>query len=244
MLAIPAIDLRGGMVVRLAQGDPTRQTAYSSDPVAVAKRWEDEGAPILHLVDLDGAFSGRPQHLSVVAQVAGAVKVPVQLGGGLRTLAELEQAFGSGIERAVLGTAAIEDPEFLAQACRRFPGRMVLGLDAKEGKVAVRGWGADTGIDATEVAARWAKLPLAAIIYTDIARDGMLAGPNLEALRRMARATPHPVIASGGIATLDDVKRLAVLEPSRIIGALIGKALYEGRFTLKEAIAAANYKGC
>lgn len=240
MLVIPAIDLKGGMVVRLAQGDPSRETAYSSDPVAVAKRWEDEGAPILHLVDLDGAFSGRPQHLSVVAQVAGAVKVPVQLGGGLRTLADLEQAFGSGIERAVLGTAAIEDPEFLALGCRRFPGRVVLGIDAKEGKVAVRGWGADTGIEATEVAARWAELPLAAIIYTDIARDGMLTGPNLEALRRIARAAPHPVIASGGIATLDDVKRLAALEPSRIIGALIGKALYEGRFTLKEAIAAAT----
>jgi phosphoribosylformimino-5-aminoimidazole carboxamide ribotide isomerase len=240
MLVIPAIDLRRGEVVRLAQGDPSRQTSYSGDPVAIARRWEGEGAPMLHLVDLDGAFSGRPQHLSVVAQVAGAAKVPVQLGGGLRTLADLEQAFASGIERAVLGTMAIEDAEFLALACRRFPGRVVLGIDAKEGKVAVRGWGADTGIEATEVAARWAELPLAAIIYTDIARDGMLTGPNLEALRRIARATPHPVIASGGIATLDDVKRLAVLEPSRIIGALIGKALYEGRFTLKDAIAAAS----
>jgi phosphoribosylformimino-5-aminoimidazole carboxamide ribotide isomerase len=244
MLIIPAIDLKGGMVVRLAQGDASRQTVYSSDPVAVAKRWEAEGAPLLHLVDLDGAFSGSPQHLSVVAQVAGAVKVPVQLGGGLRTLADLERAFASGIERAVLGTVAIEDAEFLALACRRFAGRVVLGIDAKGGKVAVRGWGADTGVEATEVAGRSAEAPLAAIIYTDIARDGMLTGPNLEALRRIARATPHPVIASGGIATLDDVKTIAGLEPSRIIGALIGKALYEGRFTLKEAIAAANDKGC
>ncbi len=240
MLVIPAIDLRGRKVVRLAQGDPSRETAYSSDPVAVARRWEGEGARFLHLVDLDGAFSGRPEQLRVVADVAEAVKVPVQLGGGLRSLEALEEAFAAGIERAVVGTAAIQDAGFLASSCQRFPGRIALGIDAKEGKVAVRGWGADTGIEATEVAARWAELPLAAIIYTDIARDGMLTGPNLEALRRIARATPHPVIASGGIATLDDVKRLAELEPSRIIGALIGKALYEGRFTLKEAIAAAS----
>ncbi len=240
MLVIPAIDLRGGEVVRLAQGDPSRQTSYSSDPVAIARRWEGEGARLLHLVDLDGAFSGRPAQLSVVADVAKAVNISVQLGGGLRSMGGLEEAFAAGVERAVVGTAAIQDAGFLDSACRRFPGRIALGIDAKEGKVAVRGWGADTGIEATEVAARWAELPLAAIIYTDIARDGMLTGPNVEALRRIARATPHPVIASGGIATLDDVKRLAGLEPSRIIGVLIGKALYEGRFSLKEAIAAVN----
>jgi len=240
MLVIPAIDLRGGEVIRLAQGDPSRQTSYSTDPIAVAKRWEDEGAPMLHLVDLDGAFSGQPQHLSVVAKVARAVKIPVQLGGGLRTLAALEQAFASGIERAVIGTAAIEDAEFLASACRLFPGRVVLGIDAKDGKVAVRGWAADAGLQATELAARSADLPLAGIIYTDIGRDGMLTGPNLEALGRIAEVSPHPVIASGGIATLEDVKRVAALEPSRIIGVLIGKALYEGRFSLGEAIAAVN----
>ena len=240
MLVIPAIDLKGGEVVRLAQGDPLRQTSYSSDPVAVARRWEGEGAAILHLVDLDGAFSGEPRQLSVVAEIARAVKVPLQLGGGLRTPADLERAFASGIERAVVGTAAIEDAEFLASACRLFPGRVVLGIDAKDGRVAVRGWAADTGFQATELAARSADLPLAAVIYTDIGRDGMLEGPNLEALGRIARASPHPVIASGGIATLDDVKRLAELGPSRIVGALIGKALYEGRFTLREAIAAAR----
>ncbi len=240
MLVIPAIDLKGGQVVRLAQGDPMRETFYSLDPVAVARRWESAGAPILHLVDLDGAFSGRPQQLSVVADVARAVKVPVQLGGGLRSLADLEQAFDAGIERAVLGTAAVEDEEFLAEASRRYPGRVVLGIDAKGGKVAVRGWAADTGLLATELAARSADLSLAAVIYTDIGQDGMLAGPNLEALRRMARATCHPLIASGGIATLDDVKRLSALEPTRIIGALVGKALYEGRFSLEEAIATAR----
>lgn len=240
MLVIPAIDLKGGKVVRLAQGDPSLQTTYADDPVAVAKKWEDEGAPILHLVDLDGAFSGQPQHLSVVAQVVRSVKVPVQLGGGLRSLAALERAFASGIERAVIGTAAIEDPEFLASACRLFPGRVLLGIDAKDGKVAVRGWAADAGLQATELAARSADLPLAAIIYTDIGRDGMLTGPNLEGLRGIARATDHPVIASGGIATLDDVRRVASLEPSRIIGVLIGRALYEGEFSLREAIAAVN----
>lgn len=239
MLVIPAIDLKGGEVVRLAQGDPLRQTSYSSDPIAVAKRWEDEGAPILHLVDLDGAFSGNPRQLAVAADVAKAVKVPVQLGGGLRSLAALEQAFASGIERVVLGTAAFEDETFLIAACRRYPGRVVLGIDARDGKVAIRGWAQDTGLQATELAARSADLPLAAIIYTDIRRDGMLTGPNVEALQRVAQASRHPLIASGGIATLDDVKRMAALEPSRIIGVLIGKALYEGSFSLKQAIAAA-----
>ena len=240
MLIIPAIDLKGGQVVRLSQGDPLRQTAYSADPVAMARRWENEGAPILHLVDLDGAFSGTPQQLSVVAQVVRAVKMPVQLGGGLRSLAALEQAFASGIERAVLGTAAIEDEGFLTEATRRYPGRIVLGIDAKNGKVAVRGWAADIDLLASDLAIRSADLPLAAIIYTDIERDGMLTGPNLDALRRMAQAAYHPIIASGGIATLDDVSRLAKLEPTIIVGALVGKALYEGRFSLQEAIAAAR----
>ena len=240
MLVIPTIDLKGGKVVRLAQGDPLRQTSYSDDPVAMAKRWEGEGATILHLVDLDGAFCGSPQHLAVVTNVVKAVKIPVQLGGGLRDLAALEQAFAAGIERAVIGTRGIEDAAFLVTACSLFSGRIVLGIDAKNGKVAVRGWAEDTGLLATELAERSADLPLAAIVYTDIARDGMLEGPNLEALRRIAWASPHPVIASGGIATLDDVKRLAALEPARVIGALIGKALYEGRFSLKEALAAGN----
>lgn len=240
MLVIPAIDLKGGQVVRLAQGDPLRQTSYSVDPVAVAQRWEGAGAPRLHLVDLDGAFAGRPKQLLVAADVARAVKVPVQIGGGLRTLADLDQVFACGIERAVLGTVAIENEQFLAAAARRFPGRILLGIDAREGKVAVRGWAADSGLPATELAVRSAELPLAAIIYTDIGRDGMLTGPNLDALKRMALATPHPLIASGGIATLDDVKRVAALDPSRIVGALVGKALYEGRFSLEDAIAAAT----
>jgi phosphoribosylformimino-5-aminoimidazole carboxamide ribotide isomerase len=240
MLVIPAIDLKGGQVVRLAQGDPSRETVYSADPVAMARRWESEGAAILHLVDLDGAFSGRPQQLSVVADVARAVKVPVQLGGGLRSLAALEQAFESGVERAVLGTAAIEDEEFLAEVSRRYAGRVVLGIDARNGKVAVRGWAGESMVSATELAARATGLPLAAIVYTDIGRDGMLTGPNLDALRRMARATSHPLIASGGVATLGDVKRLAALDPARVVGVLVGKALYEGRFSLVEAIAAAR----
>ena len=240
MLVIPAIDLKGGQVVRLSQGDPLRQTAYSADPIAMAERWESEGASILHLVDLDGAFSGTPQQLSVVAQVARAVKIPVQLGGGLRNLTALEQAFASGIERAVLGTAAIEDQEFLAAASSHYPGRIILGIDAKNGKVAVRGWAAGTDLLASDLATRSADLPLAAIIYTDIERDGMLTGPNLDALRRMAQAAHHQIIASGGIATLDDVRRLAKLEPTCIVGALVGKALYEGRFSLKDAIAAAR----
>jgi phosphoribosylformimino-5-aminoimidazole carboxamide ribotide isomerase len=240
MLAIPAIDLRAGRVVRLAQGEPGRQTTYSDDPVAIARRWEEEGASLLHVVDLDGAFLGRPEHLSVVADVVRSVRVPVQLGGGLRNLEAAEGAFAAGVERVVLGTVAIEDPSFLEAACERYPGRVVLGIDAKSGDVAVRGWAAGTGLRATDLANRWAHLPLAAVIYTDIGRDGMLTGPNLDALRQIARASPHPVIASGGIATLDDVRRIAALEPSRIIGAVIGRALYEGCFSLREAIAAAT----
>ncbi len=240
MLVIPAIDLKGGQVVRLSQGDPLRQIAYSADPIAMARRWEDEGASILHLVDLDGAFSGTPQQLSVVAQVAQSIKIPVQLGGGLRSLAALEQAFASGIERAILGTAAIEDEGLLREAASRYPGRVILGIDAKNGRVAVRGWAADTDLLASDLAIRSADLPLAAIIYTDIERDGMLTGPNVDALRRMAQAARHPIIASGGVATLDDLTRLAKLDPTCIVAALVGKALYEGRFSLKDAIAAAR----
>lgn len=240
MLIIPAIDLKGGQVVRLSQGDPLRQTAYSADPVAMAKRWEDEGAPILHLVDLDGAFAGTPQQLAVVAHVTRSIKIPVQLGGGLRSLAALEQAFASGVERAVLGTAAIQDEGFLREAAYRYPGRILLGIDAKNGRVAVRGWVEATELLAADLAIRAADLPLAAIIYTDIERDGMLTGPNLGALQQMAQAARHPIIASGGIATLDDIKRLATLEPTIVIGALVGKALYEGRLSLNEAMAAAR----
>src|SRR5574337_359745 len=240
MLVIPAIDLKGGQVVRLSQGDPLRQTAYSADPTAMARSWENEGAPVLHVVDLDGAFSGKPQQLAVVAQVTRSIKIPVQLGGGLRSLAALEQAFASGIERAVLGTAAIEDEGFLREAARCYPGRILLGIDAKNGQVVVRGWAEATELLAADLAIRAADLPLAAIIYTDIERDGMLTGPNLDALRRMAQVARHPIIASGGIATLDDLRRLATLEPTIVIGALIGKALYEGRFSLKDAITAAR----
>jgi len=244
MLVIPAVDLRGGRVVRLAQGDLSRQTAYSSDPVAVARRWEREGASRLHLVDLDGAFSGRPEQLAAVAEVVKAVGVPVQLGGGLRTLQALDQAFAVGIDRAVVGTAAIEEPEWLVSACRRYPGRIVLGIDAKNGRVAVRGWTGETELRPTALVARSSALALAAIIYTDIGRDGMLAGANLDALRQIALASPHPVIASGGIATLEDIRQIAALDPSRIVGALIGKALYEGRFSLREAIAVARSGAC
>jgi phosphoribosylformimino-5-aminoimidazole carboxamide ribotide isomerase len=240
MLVIPAIDLKEGHVVRLSQGDPLHQTAYSADPVSMAKRWEDEGASILHLVDLDGAFAGTPQQLAVVAQVTRSIKIPVQLGGGLRSVAALEQAFASGIERAVLGTSAIENEGLLREAAETYPGRILLGIDAKNGKVAVRGWAAATELLATDLAIRAADLPLAAIIYTDIERDGMLTGPNLDALRRLAQAARHPIIASGGIATLDDLRRLATLEPTIVIGALVGKALYEGRFSLQDAIVAAR----
>ena len=241
MLVIPAIDLRGGRVVRLRQGDPARETAFGPDPAAVARRWEGEGARMLHVVDLDGAFSGRPQNLAAVRSIVAAVGIPVQVGGGLRTLEAVAQVLDIGAARAVLGTAAVKDPGLLARAAARHPGRICLGLDARDGRVAVEGWVEGTDLAAPDLARALAGPDIAAVIYTDIARDGMMAGPNVDGLRIMAGVVPGRVIASGGIAGLDDLRRVAAIPG--VSGAIVGRALYDGGLSLAEAVAVGEAAG-
>jgi len=238
MEIIPAIDLHGGKVVRLVQGDPARETRYGSEPAAVAAEWERCGATRLHLVDLDGALSGSPANHAALAAIFKVVRIPAEVGGGIRTLEAVRSVLDLGAAVAVLGTAAIRNPEFLAQASAMFPRRVALGLDARGGRLAVTGWVETTAILATDLARQANDLPLAAVIYTDIHRDGMLAGPNLAELRAVAAATRVPVIASGGISSVDDIRALKALEPLGVTGAIVGKALYDGRLTLEAALAA------
>ncbi len=226
--------------MRLTQGRADAEVVYDDDPVAVARRWEAAGAALIHVVDLDGAFAGRPSQLEVVAAIARAVSVPVQVGGGLRTVADVEAALAAGAARAILGTAAIEAPGVVQEACARFGGQRVLvGIDARDGRVAVRGWVAETTRPAPEVAREMAALGVREIVFTDIARDGMLQGPNWTSLGAMLE-TGLGVIASGGVASLADVRRLAALAPRGVTGVIIGKALYTGAIDLAEAIAAAR----
>jgi phosphoribosylformimino-5-aminoimidazole carboxamide ribotide isomerase len=240
MEIIPAIDLRGGRVVRLVQGDPARETGYSHDPAAVAQAWERDGARRLHIVDLDGAFEGSPANSRALREIFRAIRVPAQLGGGLRSLDAIRAALDLGAASAIVGTAAIRDPAFLEAACAAFPGRVALGLDARAGFLAASGWREATGLRATEFARRASDLPLAAIIYTEIQRDGMLEGPDLEGLSAIASATRIPVIASGGVSSVEDIQALKLLAPPGVVGAIVGKALYDGRLTLQAALQAAN----
>ncbi|MBI3092253.1 MAG: 1-(5-phosphoribosyl)-5-[(5-phosphoribosylamino)methylideneamino]imidazole-4-carboxamide isomerase [Candidatus Tectomicrobia bacterium] len=239
MQIYPAIDLRGGKCVRLVQGDPQRQTVFSDDPAAMALHWRQAGATYLHVVDLDGAFDGSSAQLATIAAIVEAAAIPVQVGGGLRSLDAVRDLFAAGASRAIIGTAAVRQRDFLERLCEAFPGRIAVGIDARNGKVAVRGWQEMTEIAATTLAEGLAGLPLAALICTDIATDGMLQGPNLAALRQMAEAAPCPIIASGGVSTIEDVRALRRLEPLGIAGAIIGKALYTGALTLAAALAAA-----
>jgi phosphoribosylformimino-5-aminoimidazole carboxamide ribotide isomerase len=239
MEIIPAIDLKGGRVVRLIQGDPWRETRYSDDPAAVAREWERRGAQRLHLVDLDGAFEGSPVNQKALGQIFRAIRVPAQLGGGLRSLDSVRAALDLGASVAIVGTAAIRDGRFLEVVCAAFPGRVALGLDARGGRLATSGWAEATTLRAPELARRVNDLPLVAIIYTDIQRDGMLEGPDLEGLADIVSATQIPVIASGGISSVADIRAVSALTP-RVGGAIIGKALYDGRLTLEAALAAAR----
>ncbi len=222
MLLLPAIDLRGGQCVRLQQGDYARETVFGADPAAMARRWVEQGAAFLHLVDLDGAKEGRPINGPSVRAIVAAAGVPCQLGGGIRTEAAVEEALGWGVTRVILGTRALQDPAWCESMCRRFPGRVALGIDARNGLVAAQGWLETSDCKAIDLARRCAEWPLAAIIYTDISRDGMLQGPNVEATAEIAAAVPIPVIASGGVTTLDDVARLA---GRGLAGCIIGPRL-------------------
>lgn len=239
MIILPAIDLMGGQVVRLRQGLAAERTVYSGSPTAVARRWALAGGDWLHLVDLDAAFGRGPANFAAVAEIAAAVAIPCQLGGGLRDLPAIDRALAAGIARVVIGTRAVEAPDFLAAAVARFGGeRIVAGIDAKDGQVAVRGWTATAGISAIELAGRVAAAGVHTIVYTDIATDGMLTGPNLAGLRALAAAFAGDLIASGGVGTLDHVRELAA--SGCAAGTIIGKALYEGAVDLAAAVRCAR----
>jgi phosphoribosylformimino-5-aminoimidazole carboxamide ribotide isomerase len=234
MLVIPAIDLKDGICVRLLQGRKDDSTVYSDDPVATALKWESMGARLLHIVDLDGAFTGNQHNLESVIRIRRAVKMDIEVGGGIRTVARIDHLLSEGINRVILGTVAIDNPDLVKTACSRYPGRIIIGIDAKDGSVAVKGWVEVTSVDAGDLAVRMQELGCAGIVYTDISTDGMLSGPNVEAVRAMVEGLEIPVIASGGIASLDDIRKLASI--SGLWGAITGKALYAGTMDLREAI--------
>lgn len=238
MEVIPAIDLLGGNCVRLYQGDYDQSEVFGKDPVAMAKQWEEQGATRLHLVDLDGAKDGEPVNLPVIAKIVEALNIPVQVGGGLRDRSRVSQLLGLGVRSAILGTVAVENPDLVGELCNEFPGQIIVGIDARNGKVATKGWLETSEVEAVELAERMAKLGAAAIIYTDIYRDGTMQGPNLDALRELAEKITIPVIASGGVSSVTDLLSLLSLESIGVTGAIVGRAIYTGEVVLKEAMRA------
>lgn len=233
MLIIPAIDLKDGRCVRLTQGKPEEETVYSANLLEVAKRWEREGARLIHVVDLDGAFAGEPKNQETILRIVDGVNIPIQVGGGIRTMEVIEDYLTHGSQRVVLGTIAQETPSLLIDACKRFPGQIAVGIDARDGVVATRGWVQATGERAIDLARRLEGLGVACIIYTDIERDGMLAGPNIRAIEAMVHSITTPVIASGGVSSIKDIEALQCIG---LEGVIIGKALYTGAIDLREAI--------
>jgi phosphoribosylformimino-5-aminoimidazole carboxamide ribotide isomerase len=236
VLVIPAIDIKNGRCVRLRQGRMSEETVYSDSPVEMALHWFESGAERLHLVDLDGAVEGRPVNQELIRDMVRAIPIPVQLGGGIRDMKTVEAYLELGVQWVILGTVAYRNVAFVQLACKRFPGRMILGIDAKENRVAVEGWTEETSITPVEMAKRFESEKLAAIVYTDIQRDGMSIGPNIKATEDLARGVRVPVIASGGISGLQDVARVLPLAQYGVIGMITGRALYEGRMNLREAI--------
>jgi len=236
MIVFPAIDLKDGLCVRLMQGDPEKVTVYGRDPASVARRWEEEGARWLHVVDLDGAFEKTPRNREAVASIVRSVAIPVQVGGGIRRIETVEEYLLSGVQRVILGTAALRNPELLEEACSLYPRRIALGIDAREGRVAVEGWKETTAEDAVSFVLQFAGLELGAVIYTDIHRDGMQSGVNVEGTRRLLEAIPLPVIASGGVASLADIEALLPLVPLGLLGVITGRAIYNGTLKLREAL--------
>ncbi|MBT1076419.1 1-(5-phosphoribosyl)-5-[(5-phosphoribosylamino)methylideneamino]imidazole-4-carboxamide isomerase [Geobacter grbiciae] len=237
MIVIPAIDLKGGKCVRLEQGLMEKDTVFCDNPADQARAWERQGAELLHIVDLDGAFAGEPKNRASIEAIVKAIAIPTQLGGGIRDIPTIEAYLSLGIGRVILGTAAQRNPELVEEACRLFPGRIVVGIDAKDGMVAVQGWAEVTGVTAVDLAKRFEGYGVSAIIYTDIARDGMMQGPNIGATRALAEAISIPVIASGGVSSLKDIENLMAIEASGIAGAITGKAVYTGAINLAEAVA-------
>lgn len=236
MLVIPAIDLKDGSCVRLRQGLMDDSTVYGDDPVSMAQRWVDAGARRLHLVDLNGAFAGTPVNGAAVTAIAKKFpQLPIQIGGGIRSIATIEHYLNAGVSYLIIGTKAVKEPEFIAEACRKFPGRIIVGLDAKDGLVATDGWAEVSTIKATDLAKRFEQDGVVAIVYTDIARDGMMQGVNVEATVALALASTIPVIASGGVTNMQDIYALKKVAYKGILGAITGRAIYEGTLDLREA---------
>jgi phosphoribosylformimino-5-aminoimidazole carboxamide ribotide isomerase len=237
MIILPAIDIKDGKCVRLRQGEARRVTVFYDDPVEPALKWAEAGAQWLHVVDLDGAFGERPTNIDVFRRIAARVDIPFEVGGGIRTLADIRLVLEAGASRAIVGTKAVQEAGFLEKAVDAFPGKIALGIDAREGMIATRGWTETSSVSVFDLLVRLKGLDLSAVIYTDIAKDGMMAGPNIEMTRRVAEATGHPVIASGGVSSLDDIRKLAKLP---LWGAIVGRALYDGAFTVQEALEASE----
>lgn len=234
MKIIPAIDLKDGKCVRLLQGKREEVTVYSDNPAAMAKHWVSLGAELLHVVDLDGAFTGEQKNFDKIKAVRDAIDIPIEIGGGIRDLERIEKLVSLGVDRVIIGTSAAKDPDMVRRACEKFPNKVLVGIDAKAGKVAVKGWVEVTELDAIEFARTMKEAGTAGIIYTDISRDGMLVGPNIDAMSKMVSAVNIPVIASGGVSRLDDIRSLMKIKD--LWGVITGKALYEGALDLKQAI--------
>jgi len=243
VIIIPAIDLKGGRCVRLQQGRADAETVYAEDPVAMARQWEAAGATYLHLVDLDGAFEGRPMHADVVAAIAQALAIPVELGGGLRSDADVRCMLAAGVDRVILGTRALAEPEALQALVNEFGRRIVVGIDAREGFVQVKGWVETSSVRAAELAQRVDAMGVDTIIYTDTATDGMMGGHNVAATRAMLDAVTCDVVASGGISAVSDVEALRALNHPRLSGAIVGKALYDGAVTMEQLLVASGERG-
>ncbi len=235
MVLIPAIDLKNGKCVRLRQGEMDQETQYSDDPVGMAEQWQSRGAEYLHVVDLDGAVDGMPRHVSQIRGIAERLSIPIQVGGGIRNLKAVQDYLENGVDRVVVGTAALENAEFLAQAAKSFPKKILVGIDVKNGYVAVQGWTSVSTLTPEQVFAMIQDLPLGGLVFTDISRDGMLVGPNIPALREAATTSPFPLIASGGVTSLSDIQAIQDLGP-KISGIIVGKALYEGTLDFRAAL--------
>ena len=240
MVIIPAIDLKNGQCVRLVQGDFKRVTVYSENPVEIARLWQEQGAERIHIVDLDGSLAGAPRNRDVIRNIVNAVGAPVQVGGGVRDMRTIETYIEMGVEWVILGTMALKDRNFIKEACNHFRNRVILGIDANAGKIAIQGWTEQTSASAVEMAKSYEGYGLAAIIYTDIARDGMETGVNTEATKALAEAVDIPVIASGGVSGMSDIERILEIEIFGVTGVIIGKALYTGAISLKDAISRAK----
>jgi phosphoribosylformimino-5-aminoimidazole carboxamide ribotide isomerase len=236
MIVIPAIDIKNGKCVRLLQGRMDAETVFSDDPAAMGSRWEAEGAKLIHVVDLDGAVGKRPVNLETIRTIIDRIHVPVQVGGGIRDIETIKMYMDQGVSRVVIGTEAIKNPSLVKNACREFPGRVVVGIDAKGGMVAIEGWTQTTGVSAVDLARQFEDCGVAAINFTDIERDGMRTGPNLKETENLARSITIPVVASGGVSSIQDIINLAPLESAGVVGVITGRALYDGSLDLKAAI--------